>query len=217
MLKGLFIIATNTDVGKTYVTSRLIKQLSNQYNIAYYKACMSGVEIVDNNIVSSDLKYVSDYTKLKQTDVKVSYTYNEAYSPHLAARINHNFIDLETVKKDLNDLASTHDLVIIEGSGGIICPLKDDEGELIMLTDVIKQAGYPLIIVTSSGLGSINDAVLTASYAKSLNLNILGFIMNNFDKDNIIHCDNYKMIEKLTGLKILGYLEKNGDIIKKDL
>lgn len=89
------------------------------------------------------------------------------------------------------------------------------ENELIMLSDVMKLTKYPLIIVTSATLGSINSAVLTALYAKSLGLKVLGFIMNYFDKDNIIHQDNYKMIEKLSGYKVLGYLEKNGDEIKR--
>lgn len=77
-----------------------------------------------------------------------------------------------------------------------------------MLSDVMKLTKYPLIIVTSATLGSINSAVLTALYAKSLKLEVLGFIINYFDKDNIIHQDNYKMIEKLSGYKVLGYLEK---------
>ena len=89
------------------------------------------------------------------------------------------------------------------------------EDELIMLSDVMKLTKYPLIIVTSATLGSINSAVLTALYAKSLGLKVLGFIMNYFDKDNIIHQDNYKMIEKLSEYKVLGYLEKNGDEIKR--
>lgn len=215
MNKGIFIIGTNTDIGKTYVTARLIKQLSSKYKIAYYKACMSGIEVDHEKVISSDLKYVCDYTKLKNEDSKVSYLYQEPYSPHLAARINKNFIDLDVVKNDLNDLSLNHDLIIAEGSGGIVCPLKAENDNLIMLSDVIKLTNFPIIIVTSSKLGSINDAILTASYAKQLNLKILGFIMNNFDKNNIIHLDNYKMIEKLSGLKILGYLEKDSDEIKR--
>ena len=91
--------------------------------------------------------------------------------------------DLNVIKKDLDDLSLSHDIIVVEGSGGIICPLKAED-ELIMLSDVMKLTKYPLIIVTSATLGSINSAVLTALYAKSLKLEVLGFIMNYFDKDN---------------------------------
>ncbi len=56
MIKGLFITGTNTDVGKTYVTARIIKELNKRYQVAYYKAALSGIEIVDGKIISSDLK-----------------------------------------------------------------------------------------------------------------------------------------------------------------
>ena len=112
----------------------------------------------------------------------------------------------------MTDLENKHDFVVIEGSGGIICPLRDDK--LIMLSDVMLLANYPLIIVTSSGLGSINGAVLTAQYAKQLNLNVLGFIMNNFDSNNLLHQDNRIMIERLSSYKVLGYLNKKADKIE---
>lgn len=214
MIKGLFITGTNTDVGKTYVTARIIKELNKRYQVAYYKAALSGIEIVDGKIISSDLKYVCDYANLKENSSKVSFIYQQAFSPHLASHYDKNFVDLNVIKKDLDDLSLNHDIIVVEGSGGIICPLKAED-ELIMLSDVMKLTKYPLIIVTSATLGSINSAVLTALYAKSLKLEVLGFIINYFDKDNIIHQDNYKMIEKLSGYKVLGYLEKNGDEIKR--
>lgn len=70
MIKGLFITGTNTDVGKTYVTARIIKELNKRYQVAYYKAALSGIEIVDGKIISSDLKYVCDYANLKKKVVK---------------------------------------------------------------------------------------------------------------------------------------------------
>ena len=214
MIKGLFITGTATDIGKTYVTSRIIKELKQQYHVGYYKAALSGAEIVDGIMIPGDKENVSKYANLKETDCKVSYLYKDAYAPHLAAKKTNDPVELTVVEKDLHDLSKNHDIVVIEGSGGIICPLRDDDKQ-IMLTDVMKFAGYPLIIVTSSGLGSINSAVLTALYAKSQGLEILGFIMNYFEEDNLLHRDNLKIIEKLSGCKVLGYLIKNGERIRK--
>lgn len=99
MIKGLFITGTNTDVGKTYVTARIIKELNKIYQVAYYKAALSGIEIVDGKIISSDLKYVCDYANLKENSSKVSFIYQQAFSPHLASRYDKNFVDLNVIKK----------------------------------------------------------------------------------------------------------------------
>lgn len=214
MIKGLFITGTDTDIGKTYVTSRIIKELKKKYRVGYYKAALSGAKIVDDKMIPDDKENVSEFANLQKEDCKVSYIYEDAYAPHLAAKKTDNPVELTVVEKDLNYLQKNHDIVVIEGSGGIICPLRDDDKQ-VMLTDVMKLAGYPLIIVTSSGLGSINSAVLTVLYAKSLGLEILGFIMNYFEEDNLLHQDNRKMIEKLSGYRVLGYLSKNGKKIKK--
>lgn len=212
MIKGLFITGTDTDIGKTYVTSRIVKELKRKYQVGYYKAALSGAMIVDDKVIPGDKDFVIKYANLQKEDGKVSYIYEDAYAPHLAAKKINNSVELTVVEKDLNDLQKNHEIVVIEGSGGIICPLRDDDKQ-IMLTDIMKLSGYPLIIVTASGLGSINSAVLTALYAKSLGLKVLGFIMNYFEEDNLLHQDNRKMIEKLSGYRVLGYLVKDGERI----
>ena len=217
MIKGLFITGTDTDIGKTYVTSRIIKELKqSKHNVGYYKAALSGVKKTNEKMNLSDDNFVCQFADLDKINSKVSFVYEDAYAPHLAAKKTAHLVDLNVIKKDLNDMVMNHDFVVIEGSGGIICPLKDDEN-MIMLTDVMFLAKFPLIIVTSSGLGSINSAVLTALYAKSLGLEVLGFIMNYFEENNILHQDNRRMIEKLSGYQVLGYLGKNSDKINNFL
>ena len=206
MIKGLFVTGTGTDVGKTYVSARIVKALKSQYKVGYYKAALSGAVVENDVLIPGDLEVVKQYASLPNESCKVSFVYEEAFAPHLAAKKTNTPVDLNTIKADLTDLENKHDFVVIEGSGGIICPLRDDK--LIMLSDVMLLANYPLIIVTSSGLGSINGAVLTAQYAKQLNLNVLGFIMNNFDSNNLLHQDNRIMIERLSSYKVLGYLNK---------
>lgn len=215
MIKGIFITGTDTDIGKTYVTSRIIKELKLcKYNVGYYKAALSGVKKSDQKMNLSDEDFVCQFADLDKINIKVSFVYEDAYAPYLAAKKTNHLVDLDVIKKDLNDMVMNHNFVVIEGSGGIICPLRDDEN-MIMLTDVMSLAKFPLIIVTTSGLGSINSAVLTALYAKSLGLEVLGFIMNYFEEDNILHRDNRRMIEKLSGYRVLGYLCKNSDKIIK--
>lgn len=210
MIKGIFITGTDTDIGKTYVTARLVKQLKQQgIKVAYYKAALSGAKIINGQMILEDMEVVFKYADLKREDCIVSFAYKDSYAPYLAAKGTDDSVDLKTIKRDLVKLEKSHDLVIIEGSGGIICPLRDDDQQ-IMLTDVMMLADYPLIIVSPSGLGSINSSVLTVEYAKKQGLKILGLIMNNFEKDNILHQANKIMIEKLSGFPVLGFLEQDG-------
>lgn len=210
MIKGIFITGTDTDIGKTYVTARLVKQLKQQgIKVAYYKAALSGAKIINGQMILEDMELVRKYADLKREDCKVSFAYKDSYAPHLAAKSTNNYVELETIKKDLVKLEKSHDIVVIEGSGGIICPLRDDDQQ-IMLADVMMLANYPLIIVSPSGLGSINGCVLTCYYAKNQGLKVAGMIMNNFEKDNILHQDNKLMIEKLSGFPVLGLLEQEG-------
>ena len=73
-----------------------------------------------------------------------------------------------------------------------------------MLHDVIRMSGFPIVIVADAGLGAINACVLTAGYARSLQLPVAGFLLNHFDAASSLHLDNKAVIEQLSGLPILG-------------
>ena len=84
MRKGLFITGTGTDLGKTYVTALLIKTLRQHgYDVGYYKAAISGAPTV----AASDAGYVNEVAGIGESpDLLLSYLYDHAVSPHLAAR-----------------------------------------------------------------------------------------------------------------------------------
>ena len=105
--------------------------------------------------------------------------------------------------------------VVAEGSGGIVCPLRDGDAPW-MLTDVIRLTGFPLLIVTPSGLGSINAAVLTAEYARANGFRTAGFLLNGFRPGDTMHEDNRRMIERLTGLPVLACVEKGAQALPLD-
>lgn len=205
MNEGYFITGTGTDVGKTYVTALIIKHFHEKNgSTAYYKAALSGYDRFKN-----DASYIQSITKIKAQAIKVSYTFQCAVSPHLASQIENNQIDFKKIAEDFYELQTMYQTLIVEGSGGIICPIAEGN-DCIMLEDIIKMIGYPLIIVTDSSLGSINAAVLTSAYAKMKGMNVCGFIMNKYDANNPLHVDNKKMIKKLSGFPIIGYVEHEG-------
>ena len=91
----------------------------------------------------------------------------------------------------------------MEGSGGIVCPIRYDDKCKIMLEDIIKMLELNVLVITKSSLGSINDTVLTCEYLKRKNICVEGIIMNGYQEDNILHVDNKNMIEELTGMDVI--------------
>ncbi|WP_297276564.1 dethiobiotin synthase [uncultured Brachyspira sp.] len=202
MAKALFITATGTDIGKTYVSGLIAEYMKNKgLDIGYYKAALSG----SNDITDSDAWHVKEKANLSDSyNEMVSYTYKHAYSPHLAAQIEGNPPNIEIIRKAYKNMSEKHDYIIVEGSGGIICPIRYDDNKKIFLEDIIKQLNIPSIIIADAGLGTINSTVLTIEYMRNKNLKINGIILNRFEITNKMHDDNKKMIEDMTGVKIIG-------------
>ncbi|MEI0558452.1 dethiobiotin synthase [Brachyspira intermedia] len=202
MAKAIFITATGTDIGKTYVSGLIAKHMKDKgLNIGYYKAALSG----SSDITDSDAWYVKQQADLLDSyDEMVSYTYKHAYSPHLAAQIEGNPPDIKVIKNAYKNIDNRHDYMIVEGSGGIICPIRYDNNQKIFLEDIIKELNIPSLIIADAGLGTINSTVLTIEYMRSKNLKVNGVILNRFEMANEMHDDNRKMIEEMTGVKIIG-------------
>lgn len=210
MSKNLFITGTGTDVGKTYVTSLVIKKLRESgANAAYYKAAMSGNERrADGTLIPGDALSVKEVSGIAQPlEEMCPYIYENAYSPHLAARIEGGPVELSVVRDGFRKVSEKYDYVTVEGSGGILCPIRYD-GERIMLEDVIQDLGLSCLLVADAGLGTINSVVLTAEYMRARNIPIVGMIFNRFHKGNVMEEDNIRMCGELTGLKTLACVQE---------
>ncbi len=218
MSRGLFVTGTGTDVGKTYVTSLMVKKLRESgINGGYYKAALSGAERCGGELVPGDAEYVCTTSGIRDNPASlVSYIYEKAVSPHLAAKLEGRYIEKAVIKADFKRVCEKFDYITAEGSGGIVCPLRRDK-ESIMLTDVINLLGLDIIIVTNSSLGSINSAVLTAHYAASHNIRTAGFVMNNYEKGNFLHEDNRREIEALTGVPVVALIAEGGREFSSDI
>ena len=211
MSKALFITGTGTDIGKTFIAGLIVKKLAKSgRNPGYYKAAMSGNNRrPDGSLIPGDALFVQQISGICQPLEKMCpYVYENAYSPHLASRIEGNPVDLSVVKKGFTDVTSNYDYVTMEGSGGILCPVCFDERR-IQLEDVIKELQLSSILIADAGLGTINSVVLTAEYMKSRNLPLKGMIFNHFHPGNVMEEDNIFMCEHMTGLLTLATVKDN--------
>ena len=215
MAKKLFITATGTDIGKTYVSALIVKKMrESSYNCGYYKPVMSGVIELGGHLVDSDANYVVQTADISaQADNCVSYWWKEAVSPHLAAKRANQKININKIKYDFAQINKKYDYLLIEGAGGITCPLIIEKDETYLLKDLIWELGLSIVIVADAGLGTINSTLLKINYAKDKCIDIQGIILNNYESDNFMHWDNLEQVEKLTGVNGVATVSHGSDDI----
>lgn len=211
MSKAIFITGTGTDLGKTYVAGELVAALQGEgYDTAYYKPVLSG----SDNIFESDAGMVRKRAGLEQEPLSMVTTmFHDAVSPHLAAARVQQGVDLDIIKADFGTVNMLHDVTVVEGCGGIVCPLTlFADGRRIMQEDVIRALGLDAVIVADAGLGTINATVLTIEYMRAHGLGIAGVILNRFDETDEMHQDNLAMIEKLGGVDVVATVAVGGTL-----
>lgn len=219
--KKLFVTATGTDIGKTFVSALIVKKMREAgLNCGYFKPVLSGVEEKDGKLTVSDCNYVVNKSKLPASaDDCVAYWWKEAVSPHLAAKRAGEEISIPRICSKFKEVSQNFDYVLVEGAGGITCPLRLENGEKYLLKDLIKELDCSVIIVADGGLGTINSTLLTVEYARANNIKVKGIVLNNFKPDNFMQQDNLKQVEYLTGIRVVATVEKNQDdiVLLKDL
>ena len=205
MSKAIFLTGTGTDIGKTFIAGLIVKKLADAgKNPAYYKAAMSGNDRrADGSLIPGDALFVQQMSGISQPlDEMCPYVYENAWSPHLASRVEGNPVNLSVVREGFLKVSEKYDFITMEGSGGILCPLCFDERR-IQLEDVIREFKLSSILVADAGLGTINSVVLTAEYMKAKDLKLKGVIFNNFHPGDVMEEDNIRMCEYYTGLPTL--------------
>ena len=204
MGKSLFITGTGTDIGKTYVTGLIVKKLRDAgLRAGYYKAALSGAEtLADGTLLPGDALHVARVAHLAAEDASVSYIYRDAVSPHLAAQIESCPMNFDKVEQDYRAAKERTDYLTVEGSGGIICPLRWDGDEHVVLDDLAVRLGLSALVVADAGLGTINAAVLTAEHLYARGIPLRGFIFNNW-QGGLMQEDNVRMVEEITGARVL--------------
>lgn len=219
MAKKLFVIGTGTDVGKTYVTGLMLKKLNEaNFNCAYYKAAMSGNDRnMHGDLIPGDALNVKTMSGITQNiESMCPYIYENAVSPHLAAKMEGLEVDLDVVISGFKSLLDKYDYVTMEGSGGILCPIRFGDQEF-WLYDIIQKLDMPVVLIADAGLGTINSVGLTAGFLKAKGIRLKGIIFNNYEENDIMHEDNLKMCEYITGSKVVAKVEEYDTDIDIDL
>jgi len=166
-VKLLFITATNTDIGKTYATLKLIEEFSKQgILVGVCKPIETGVthEPIDAKLLLETVqKYNKNFKALNPTDI-TAYTFKLPAAPFCAD--HKKVIKIETIKKKIVELQKLCDLLIIEGAGGLMVPITAE----YKMIDLIQELETTTLLVTPSKLGCINDTLLSIEALTSRNI-----------------------------------------------
>lgn len=212
MGKALFVTGTGTDVGKTYVTGLMVRKLKEAGRDAgYYKAALSGAEPDgEGTLIPGDAAWVKQVAGLTDPlEALVTHVYREAVSPHLAARHTGVPVDLDRIRADFERARDRHGYLTMEGSGGILCPLRWDDRQHLLLEDLIKTLGLGCVVVADAGLGTINSTVLTVEYMKKREIPVRGILFNHWQPGDPMQEDNKAMVEELTRIPVTGTIRDN--------
>jgi dethiobiotin synthetase len=205
-MRGLFITGTSTGVGKTAVAAGLAWALrKRKIDVGVMKPFASANKVFSKKYRSRDTALLAKAAGVEDSDSELNpFFYSLAASPFLASQLKRGpSVSIEKALSVLQVLAKKHDFVIVEGIGGIMVPLTEKESVAHFAT----RARLPVILISTPTLGTLNHTLLTVMACKSYDINILGIIMNKMpEKPSIVEKKAPEIIERLTGIKVLGTL-----------
>ena len=165
--RPIFITATNTDIGKTYTTCKLIEELSKQgLHVGVLKPIETGVEeypLDGKLLLDTAQKYNPNLKSFTCKDV-VPIQYKLPAAPYVSK--GDEKIDMKAIHIAFEKMASVSDIVLIEGAGGIMVPVDDN----LYMYDFIKEFNAVTLLVTHANLGCINDTFLNINFLDSLHV-----------------------------------------------
>ena len=199
-MKPLFVTATDTDIGKTYVCAGLAYALKKSgIDVGIMKPFACGVK-QKIGFSSNDLTILTNAAMVDDAeDIINPFFFPIPASPYTAAKNLGVKIDVEYVMECFRKLDEIHDIVLVEGIGGIMTPILKDYA----IIDLIKDLMANTIIVTSSKIGTVNHTVLTCNMCKNMNIPIKGLIINNFDSTGYPIPELERDLSALTDLPVL--------------
>jgi len=213
-LKSLFITGTDTDVGKTYITTGLAITLRKMsIDVGVMKPFAAGVA-QKKGYKSEDVEILSKSAQIHDPENLVNPQFFPIpASPYTAWKKLKIKPKIPLVLSSFKKLSDMHDMMLVEGVGGILTPILKD----YYVTNLIKDMKIPTIIVTRSKVGTVNHTLMTVKMCETYKIPIKGIIINNFDDDGYPINQLKKDLEDLTKVKVLGSIPFINDVSDESL
>ncbi len=201
-MKAFFITGTDTGVGKTSITAGLAGSMRKLgVNVGVMKPIATGIP-QKTGFKSSDVAIIADASSSKDSEDLINPVFLPIpTSPYDATKLLSIPIDMQFILEKFTKLLSLHDVLLVEGIGGIMTPITKN----FFVADMIKAMGIETIIVTRATLGTLNHTVLTYQMCKDYDIKVKGLVINNFDEKGTAAEKNSPVtLHEISGLDILG-------------
>src|SRR6267142_6342799 len=176
---GLFVVGTDTAVGKTFVASRIAAALARAgVKVGVYKPAASGCRRVGRLLVSDDAVALWEAAgRPGELKAVCPQRFAAPLAPHLAAKEERKEIDSRLLRRGIDYWRRRSDIVIVEGAGGLMSPVGDHD----YVADLAADFGFPLVVVAPNRIGAINSTLLTliGAAARPQHLSIAGIVLND--------------------------------------
>lgn len=193
-MRAVFVTATDTGVGKTFVSYNLALTLREMgVKVGYFKPIETDVRDVP-----SDGAMMCSVTG-QEVEEAVPVRFRLPLSPYAALLEEGGDFSLEELYQHMQSLLKKYEFLIVEGAGGIAVPIKKGYD----YARLAKEWNLPVLLVARAGLGTINHTYLSWFYMKTQGINLLGIIMNGFSGKDVSERTNPQIVEELTGIKPL--------------
>ena len=207
-MRAVLITATDTGVGKTFISYNLVYALKERgVKVGYLKPVETDVKDVPQ-----DGALLCSFTG-QDLEEAVPVRYSLPLSPYAGILEEKRDFSLADLKEHYLRLLERYEFLVVEGAGGIAVPIKRDYNYAHLALDW----GLPILLVARAGLGTLNHTYLSYFYAKSMGLNILGIVMNGFEGKDVSERTNPIIVEELTGIKPLQVPRVEGLILEPSL
>lgn len=175
--RTFFVSGIDTNIGKSYATG----YIARQYMEKGYKTITQKFIQTGNIGFSEDIQLhrkIMGTGPLPEDAVLLTSPVILPYpaSPHLAAKLQNTAIPCERITKATQILEQKYDIVLVEGAGGLMVPISEE----FLTIDYIQQNNYPVILVTSGKLGSINHTILSLEALKNRNIKVESLVYNTY-------------------------------------
>ncbi|MBI2707731.1 MAG: dethiobiotin synthase [Proteobacteria bacterium] len=208
----IFITGTDTGIGKTYISSLLLKKWNAQgLKTIGLKPVAAGCEWIEEHYINRDA-----YTLQKMASICLNYAQVNPYcfklpvSPHIAAQKEGLRLTIEDICTHIHTISQiNHERMIIEGVGGLMVPLNKKELQL----DLIKALNFPVIFVVGLKLGCLNHTLLSMELLKTYQIPLKGWLINHIDPSMACVSENVATLKQyLKEAPYLGYLPFNPNL-----
>ncbi len=219
MNRTLFITGTDTNVGKTVVAAAMAAFLREKgKSVGVMKplesGCLSGVRPKGKNklLTKSDSLYLKEMAESKDDlDLINTYAFAAALAPGVAAALEGVEISLAKIYENFSKLALIHEIMIVEGAGGLLVPITPNK----LVIDLIKMFKAQVLVVGRAGLGTVNHTLLTLSYLEKEKIEVAGVVLNHLSAEDDLSAQyNLKTLQAWTRVPLWGefpYLKKVND------